>query len=96
LAARAHTGDGAGVGMVMGVLNLLWAMSMTVGPIAAGALSQWIGVRGTLIVAAGFPAVLGVGLFIVLRVRPVPARTDVERPADQPAPAASAIAGKAR
>jgi MFS family permease len=92
LAARSQTGTSTGLGMVMGVLNLLWAMSMTVGPIAAGSLSQWLGLRPTLIVAAAFPAVLAIGLAVVLRIGPgVKARTT-----DQPPKAASAIAGNAR
>jgi MFS family permease len=86
LAARAQGRTGTGVGMVMGVLNLLWASSMTVGPIAAGSLSQWLGVRAALVIAACFPAVLAIGLSVVLRLHPVPSS----------ARAASAIAGSAR
>jgi MFS transporter, DHA1 family, solute carrier family 18 (vesicular amine transporter), member 1/2 len=79
LAARTQA---AGVGMVMGVLNLLWAASMTVGPIAAGALSDWLGVRPALVITATLPAALAIGLAVLL--------------SDQPASAASAIAGRAR
>ena len=45
----------------MGLLNLLWALSMTVGPIAAGWLEQWLGVQPALVVAAGLAAGSGSG-----------------------------------
>src|SRR6202042_2446966 len=56
LAARSQAGTGAGAGMVMGLLNLVWALSMTVGPIAAGWLEQALGVRSALVVTACLPA----------------------------------------
>ena len=89
LAARSQAGTGAGAGMVMGLLNLLWAMSMTVGPIAAGWLDEWLGIRPALGVAACFSAALGVALAVGLRSRRRRQPTDA-------ATAASAMAGSAR
>jgi len=74
---------------VMGLLNLLWAISMTVGPIAAGWLEQELGIRPTLVVAAILPAVLGVALAAGLRTR------RGGQP-DTAATAASAMTGSAR
>ncbi len=92
LAARSQAGTGAGAGMVMGLLNLLWAVSMTVGPLAAGWLEQRLGVQPTLVVAAILPAVLGIVLAAGLRRR----RSGQPRDAATAATAASAMTGSAR
>ncbi|MGO8723604.1 MAG: MFS transporter [Acidimicrobiales bacterium] len=61
LGASGATQAGVGLGVVMGLLNLVWALASVVSPLLAGALVGPLGARGTFVVAQ---AVLGAGLAI--------------------------------
>ena len=61
LGASGARNAGIGLGVVMGLLNLVWALSTVVSPLIAGALVGPFGARGTFAVAQ---VVLGAGLVI--------------------------------
>ena len=54
-ARRATVGRGA----VMGLLNVVWALSTVIGPLLAGGLAQTVGVRSTYVVLIGLSVALG-------------------------------------
>jgi MFS family permease len=61
LGASGANQAGVGLGVVMGLLNLVWALASVVSPLLAGALIGPLGARGTFAVAQ---VVLGAGLVI--------------------------------
>ena len=61
LGASGANQAGVGLGVVMGLLNLVWALATVVSPLLAGALIGPLGARGTFAVAQ---VVLGAGLVI--------------------------------
>ena len=61
LGASGANEAGLGLGVVMGLLNVVWALSAILSPLLAGALVGPLGVRGTFAIAQ---AVLGAGLVI--------------------------------
>jgi MFS family permease len=61
LGASGANRAGVGLGVVMGLLNLVWALATVISPLLAGALVGHFGARGTFAIAQ---AVLGAGLVI--------------------------------
>ena len=61
LGASGASQAGVGLGVVMGFLNLVWALATVVSPLLAGALVGPFGARGTFAIAQ---VVLGGGLVI--------------------------------
>jgi MFS family permease len=61
LGASGANQAGVGLGVVMGLLNLVWALSSVVSPLLAGALVGPFGARGTFAISQ---VVLGAGLVI--------------------------------
>ena len=61
LGASGANRAGVGLGVVMGLLNLVWALATVISPLLAGALVGHFGARGTFAISQ---AVLGAGLVI--------------------------------
>jgi len=61
LGASGANQAGIGLGVVIGLLNLVWALSTVVSPLLAGALVGPFGARGTFAISQ---VVLGAGLVI--------------------------------
>lgn len=76
-AAGAHRA-GLGKGAVMGLLNLVWGVAATVGPLASGALAEAVGERWAFALLAACCALTGAAALAAHRGL---ARRQVERPA---------------
>ena len=61
-ALAADEGHHGGMGAIMGVLNMAMSAGMMLGPVLAGGLAEFIGLR-SLFVFSGVVGVLGTSLF---------------------------------
>ncbi|MGH3508698.1 MAG: MFS transporter [Nocardioidaceae bacterium] len=70
LATRSVSAEAATLGRVVGVLNLVWAISMSLGPIAAAWLTDGAGLRAAFLATAAWPALIALLLAAFLTARP--------------------------
>lgn len=69
LAAMSEAARTGNLGIVVGLLNLVWAASMSFGPIAAGWLASGSGIRPAFLATAAWPAGVAIVLAVVLHLR---------------------------
>jgi MFS family permease len=77
LAAEAADGVGVGVGLVIGLLNVAWAIGNVVAPLIAGGVDQLAGPEAAYL-AAVLPGA-AVALWLLLRLRSTPVTTDAKK-----------------
>ncbi len=72
MAASSPVSAAGSLGVVVGLLNLTWAISMTIGPVAAAWLDQGFGMATAFLGTASWAAVVGLALVLILYARRVP------------------------
>lgn len=79
LASRSEVAAAGNIGFVIGSLNLVWSVAASAGPVGAGWLDDRLGARIAFLGTAGCS--IGVGLLMLVLVRPRPWGTTTSEPA---------------
>ncbi len=72
LAAASPISSAGSLSVVIGLLNLMWAISMVIGPVAAAWLDQGFGIATAFLGTASWASVIGLALVLILYTRRVP------------------------